>query len=136
MGSGFKRLMVAAVAACAIDAHAIASQWSTVDLTPEGPGHATALSPAGVVVGCRSVGSTETRAFAYESGSRRDLPAPAGAVSCATAVNDNGMIAGRINGELTIWQNGVARGLGVGGDVTGISDEGAIVGSMQDGTSN
>ncbi len=136
MGSGFRRLMVAAASAAAIEAHAIASQWRTFDLTPEGMGMATAVSPAGVVVGCRNVGSTETRAFAYESGSRRDLPAPAGAASCATAVNDNGMIAGRINGEITIWQNGAARGLGVGGNVTAVSDEGVVVGGMEDGTSN
>lgn len=136
MGSGFRGFLAVAVAAACLDAHAIASEWSYVDLTSDGMGTATAVSPAGTVVGCRNVGSTETRAFVYSNGSRRDLPAPAGATSCATAVNDNGLIAGRINGEITVWQDGVARGLGVAGDVTAISDQGVIVGGVQDGTTN
>jgi probable HAF family extracellular repeat protein len=136
MGSGFRALLVTAIAAASLDASAIAPNWSIVDLTPEGPGYAAAVSPGGIVVGCRNVGSTETRAFVYANGSRSDLPAPPGATSCATAVNDNGMVAGRVNGEMTLWQNGVARGLGAGGNVTGISDQGVLVGSMEDGTTN
>jgi len=136
MGSGFKALLIAGFSAASLDAGAIAANWSIVDLTPEGPGYAAAVSAGGIVVGCRNVGSTETRAFVYANGTRTDLPAPAGATSCATAVNDNGMIAGRVNGEITLWQDGVARGLGVGGNVTGISDQGVLVGGMEDGGTN
>src|SRR3982751_1057233 len=124
MGSGFKTMVAALGMSASLAAHAIASQWTAVDITPEGPGHATAISPAGVVVGCRTVGNTETRAFVYRNGARQDLPAPAGATSCATAVSDGGRVAGRINGEITLWENGSARGLGIKGNVTGIGDNG------------
>lgn len=136
MGSGFKALMAALGMSASLAAHAIASQWTTIDLTPEGPGHVTAISAAGVVVGCRTVGSTETRAFVYANGSRRDLAAPAGATSCATAVSDSGLIAGRIDGEITLWENGNPRGLGMKGNVTGISDNATLVGAMEDGTTS
>lgn len=136
MGSGFKVLVAALGIGASLGAHAIASQWTAVDLTPEGPGFASAVSPAGTVVGCRNVGNTETRAFVYASGARRDLAAPEGAASCATAVSDSGLVAGRVNGEITLWENGNPRGLGIKGDVTGIGDNGLLVGAMQDGTTS
>src|SRR5205085_11787286 len=76
------------------------------------------------------------RAFVYASGSRRDLAAPAGATSCATAVNDSGLVAGRVNGEITLWENGNPRGLGIKGNVTGIGDNGLLVGAMENGTTS
>ena len=136
MGSGFKALVAALGMSASLAAHAIAAQWTAIDLTPEGPGHATAISAAGVVVGCRNVGNTETRAFVYRNGARQDLAAPAGATSCATAVNDGGLVAGRVNGEITLWENGSPRGLGIKGNVTGIADNGVLVGAMEDGTTS
>jgi probable HAF family extracellular repeat protein len=135
MGSGFKALMAALGIGASLAAHAIAAQWTVVDITPEGPGYATAISAAGVVVGCRLVG-TETRAFVYANGSRRDLAVPEGSTSCATAVSDSGLVAGRIDGEITLWENGAARALGAKGNVTGIADNGVLVGAMEDGTTN
>jgi len=136
MGSGFKALMAALGTSASLAAHAIASQWTAIDLTPEGPGHVTAISPAGVVVGCRTVDSTQTRAYVYANGSRRDLAAPAGATSCATAVSDSGLVAGRINGEITLWENGNPRGLGAKGNVSGIGENGVLVGAVEDGTTS
>ena len=136
MGSGFRSLLAAWAAWASLAAHALATQWSVIDLTPEGPGHPTAISPAGVVVGCRTVGNTETRAFVYANGTRRDLAAPAGATSCATAVSDDGLIAGRINGEITLWENGTPRPLGAKGNVTAIGSNGELVGAMEDGTTS
>jgi probable HAF family extracellular repeat protein len=136
MGSGFRQVVAMAAMGASLAAHALATQWSVTDLTPEGQGYATAISTAGVVVGCRTVGNTETRAFAYANGTRRDLAAPAGATSCATAVSDSGLIAGRINGEITLWENGTPRALGVRGNVTAIGPGGELVGAVEDGTTS
>jgi probable HAF family extracellular repeat protein len=133
MGSGFRALVAALAASASLAAQAIGGSWTSVDLTPEGPGMANAVSQNGIVVGCRLAGA-ETRAFVYMNGQRSDLAAPAGAQSCAVAVNNNGLVAGRINGEITIWQNGTPRGLGVQGNVTGLTDGGIVVGSMNDGS--
>jgi probable HAF family extracellular repeat protein len=135
MGSRFKALVAALGMSASLASHAITSQWTVIDITPEGPGYATAINPAGVVVGCRTVGA-ETRAFVYANGSRSDLAAPAGATSCATAVSDSGVVAGRINGEITLWENGAPRGLGMKGNVTGIGDNRVLVGAMEDGTTS
>ena len=135
MGSGIARLLAAAVCAASIDAQAIATQWTVVDLTPGSIGIANGISPNGTVVGCTVAGS-QTQAFAYANGQMRMLPAPAGSASCALVVNDNGVIAGRIDGEITIWDGTGAHGLGVKGNVTGIDESGAIVGGMEDGTTN
>jgi len=132
MGSGFKALVAACAASASFAAQAVASDWTAIDLTPEGMGMAMAVSQNGTVVGCRNVGN-ETRAFVYANGARSDLAGTAGATSCALAVNNAGMIAGRINGEITVWQGGVARGLGVQGNVTGINESGTIVGATSDG---
>src|SRR6187397_480478 len=136
MGSGFKALLATIAASASLASHAIASQWTAIDITPEGPGHATAISAAGVVVGCRNVANTETRAFVYVNGARRDLAAPPGATSCATAVSDSGLVAGRINGEITLWENGNPRGLGAKGNVSGIGENGVLVGAVEDGTTS
>jgi hypothetical protein len=88
-----------------------------------------AINASGVVVGCRTVNGNQTLAWVYANGIRSELPAPAGASSCAFAVNSNGTIAGTVNGEITIWQDGAARGLGLDGEVTGIDDSGVVVGA-------
>jgi probable HAF family extracellular repeat protein len=137
MGSGFKGLVAGALWAASIAAHAVAAEWTIVDLTPEGMGFAAAVSQNGVVVGCRNTNVNVTRAFAYSNGQRRDLAAPEGSTSCALVVNDAGVIAGRIDGEITVWgQDGTPRRLGVQGFVTGIDDAGTIVGAITEGPYN
>jgi probable HAF family extracellular repeat protein len=136
MGSGFKALVAALAAGVSLGAHALATSWTAVDLTPEGFGHATAVSNSGVVVGCRHIGNNVQRAFVYANGSRADLATPGGSTSCANAVNEGGLIAGVIDNEITIWENGNARRLGAKGSVTGISDTGIVVGGVWDGTTN
>jgi probable HAF family extracellular repeat protein len=136
MGSGFKGVAAAVLWAASMAAHAVAAEWTIVDLTPEGMGIATAISQNGIVAGCRNTGNT-TRAFVYANGQRRDLTAPEAATSCALAVNNAGVIAGRIDGEITVWgADGHPRGLGVQGNVTGISESGAVVGAITDGPYN
>ena len=129
MGRGLGRLLAAVACATSLGAHAIATQWTIVDLSAGGLGIATGISPNGTVVGC-SLSGSQAQAFVYANGQARNLPAPAGSTSCALVVNDNGLIAGRIDGEVTIWDSGGAHGLGVQGNVTGINAAGAIVGSM------
>jgi probable HAF family extracellular repeat protein len=51
-------------------------------------------------------------------------------------VNDNGLIAGVIDGEITLWENGNARRLGAQGFVRDISDDGVLVGGVEDGTTS
>jgi probable HAF family extracellular repeat protein len=132
MGSGLRRFLAAAVSAASVGAHAIATEWTVVDLTPGAIGIANGISQNGIVVGC-SVGAGETQAFVHSNGQTRFLPGPAGSKSCALVVNNDGVIAGRIDDEITIWDAAGVRGLGVKGNVTGISEAGAIVGAMQDG---
>jgi hypothetical protein len=129
MGRGFRRIAAALAASAGLAAHAIATDWTVVDITPEGLGRALALNAKGTVVGCRMVNGSQSVAYMFANGSRADLPAPAGAASCAYAVNGNDTIAGTVNGEITVWQDGAARGLGLQGEVTGINDSGVIVGS-------
>jgi probable HAF family extracellular repeat protein len=54
---------------------------------------------------------------------------------CALAVNDAGLVAGRIEtGELATWQDSAITRLGVKGNVGGINAAGVVVGSLADGT--
>ena len=135
MGSGFRMLMAAMAAGASLAAHALATQWTAVDLTPEGAGHANAVSNSGIVVGCRQVGSVQ-RAYVWANGTRADLATPEGSTSCAGAVSESGLIAGEIDGELTLWENGTARRLGAKGFARGVSDGGVVVGGLDDGTLN
>lgn len=128
MGSGIKRLAALVAATASLAASAVASNWNVVDITPEGPANAWAINASGALVGCRLVGGHNV-AFGYANGTRVDLPAPAGATSCAYAINDSGAIAGTVNGEITLWQDATMRGLGLQGEVTGIGPSGAVVGS-------
>jgi probable HAF family extracellular repeat protein len=128
MGRGFRWIAAALAASASLAAHAIAAEWIVVDITPEGLARALAINTNGTVVGCRTVNG-QSVAYVFANGSRADLPAPAGASSCAFAVNESDTVAGTVNGEITVWQSGTARGLGLQGTVTGISDSGVVVGS-------
>ena len=129
MGSVFKRVLAAVACAASLAASAVASDWTIVDLTPEGAGMALAVSPNGIVTGCRNTASNTTVAFVWANGLRHDLSAPAGSTSCGLAVNSTGVVAGRIDGEITVWDGANPRRLGVQGNVTAIGESGVVVGS-------
>lgn len=115
--------------------------WNLVDLgTLGGPGsYATAVTNAGLVVGCSDAAGAGTHAFVYQSGVMRDLgtgTASTSGNSCAYAVNDSGTIAGRAaSGELVEWTGAGVVHLGVQGSVGGINAGGTVVGSYNDGAS-
>jgi probable HAF family extracellular repeat protein len=136
MGSGFKTLVAALGMSASLAAHALATQWTAVDITPEGPGHANAVSNSGVVVGCRSVGNNVQRAYVWANGTRTDLATPQGSTSCAGVVTENGTIAGTIDDEVVIWTNGNVQRTGVKGYARDMSDDGTLVGAVEDGTAN
>ena len=129
MGSAFRKIAVALAAWASLATSAVAAEWTVVSITPEGLGRALAINTSGTVVGCRMVDGSRSVAWVYANGSRTELPAPAGANSCAFAINDAGTIAGTIDNEITTWQDGIAHGLGLEGEVAGISETGAVVGS-------
>ena len=129
MGSGIRGAVAAAICAASVGAHAIATEWSVVDLSPGTMGRAQAISQNGTVVGCYTVNNVP-RAFVYANGQRRDLQAPEGSSSCASAVNNAGLIAGTIDGEITIWESGNPRRLGVKGNAAAMNEAGVIVGSI------
>lgn len=142
MGRKLRTILAAAAASASLAAHAIASSWTIVDLgTIGGPGLSSpqGLSDNGLVVGCATVaGDSGTRAFVYSNGVMRDLApeAPANSLSCALAVNNAGLIGGRIDGEITIWNNGTTTRLGVQGGVAAINEAGIVVGTITDGPYN
>src|SRR5258707_2605311 len=129
LGRGFRRIAAALAASAGHAETAIASDWTVVDIRTEGLARALAINANGTVVGCRMVNGNQAVAYVFANGSRADLPAPAGATSCAFAVNGSDTIAGTVNGEITVWQDGAARGLGPQGEGTGINASGVIVGS-------
>jgi len=116
------------------------AQWTLIDVgTLGGPGsYGAAINNAGVVVGCADVAGSGTHAFAYQAGSMRDLGTGADSGdgnSCALAVNDEGLIAGRAStGELVEWADGKVVHLGVKGNVTAVNGAGIVVGSINDGS--
>ena len=140
-----KRLSVAvlcAAIATAAGAARAAEGWSLVDLgTLGGPeSHAAAVSTTGIVVGCADTASG-VHAFIWRGGTMQDLGTASDASagdSCALAVNDAGVVAGRSGtGEVVIWKDGAVTHLGVQGDVGGINDAGPVVGSCaQNGTTH
>ena len=129
MGSGIRGVLAVAISAASFGAHAIASEWSVVDLTPGTMGRAEAISQNGTVVGCYTVDNMP-RAFVYANGQRRDLQTPEGSSSCASAVNNAGLIAGTIDGEITVWESGNSHRLGVKGNAAAMNEAGVIVGSI------
>jgi probable HAF family extracellular repeat protein len=56
-----------------------------------------------------------------------------GTTSCALAVNNAGMVAGRIDGEVVIWNGGQLIRTGLQGNVGGINEGGLVVGDAQFG---
>lgn len=115
-----------------------AEGWTLVDLgTLGGPeSHAAAVSASGLVAGCADTASG-VHAFIWRDGVMQDLGTatdpPAGA-SCALAVNDAGVAAGRSgSGEVVTWTGGSVTHLGIQGDVGGINDAGTVVGSFAQG---
>jgi probable HAF family extracellular repeat protein len=114
-------------------------EWTLVDIgTLGGPGsYGSAVSDNGIVVGCSDVMPNGVHAFVYRDGVLQDLGtgnATASGNSCALAVNTAGAVAGRsATGELVLWQGGSVTGLGVQGNVGGMNEAGAVVGSYQSG---
>jgi probable HAF family extracellular repeat protein len=88
------------------------------------------------VAGCAEVSAGVFHAFVYSNGAMRDLDPGGAAGSCANAVNDSGVAAGRSSsGEAVIWTPGGVVDLGVKGSVQGINNAGVAVGGYSVGTS-
>lgn len=110
--------------------------WTLVDLgTLGGPGsYGAAVSDNGIVVGCSDLASSGVHAFVWRAGVMRDLgaaTADGAGDSCALAVNDAGVVAGRSGSkELVIWDGSTVTHLGVRGDVGGMNGAGSVVGSF------
>ena len=141
MGSVFRTIAAVAAATASLAAHAIASNWKIVDLgTIGGPGLSSpqAVADNGVVVGCAAVaGDNGIRAFIYANGVMSDLSPglPAGSMACATAVNSAGLVGGRIDGEIVVWNNGTLTRLGVKGGISAINEAGVAVGTIVENSS-
>ncbi len=138
-----KKLSVAVLSAAMAMAMAAggaraAEGWTLVDLgTLGGPeSHAAAVSDSGLVAGCADTASG-VHAFVWRDGTMQDLgtATDSGAGnSCALAVNDAGIVAGRSgSGEVVVWNGTAVTHLGVQGDVGGINDAGTVVGSYSQG---
>ncbi|MGZ5039256.1 MAG: hypothetical protein ACXWHB_14920 [Usitatibacter sp.] len=132
---------MACAAGAALPAGAMNAQgWTLLDLgTLGGPGsYGAAISDNGTVVGCADVGPAAAHAFIYRDGVMRDLsPGDASGTSCALAVNDQGVAAGRsASGELVTWNGALVTGLGVQGSIGGINDSGTVVGTVTQGGSS
>lgn len=117
-----------------------ARDWIIVDLGTLGGGAANALavSDSGYVVGCSELAGGGLHAFIYRDGVMRDLDAAhpsSGAASCASAVNDDGIAAGRIGEEIVVWSGSSARHVGVEGWVGGINNAGVVAGTYKFGNS-
>lgn len=125
-------------ASLAFAAQAQPSGWMLVDIgTLGGPGsYGAAVSNNGIVVGCSDAVPSGTHAFVYRNGAMQDLGTGAdtsGGNSCALAVNDSGVVAGRsATGELVVWNGTNIAKLGIHGNVAAMNDAGAIVGSHTD----
>jgi len=117
---------------------AAVSGWVLVDLgTLGGPGsYGSAVNDSGVVVGCSDVNPNGVHAFVWREGRMQDLgtatDSPDGN-SCALAVNEKGLVAGRAaTGELVVWNGKSVTRLGVHGNVASINDDGVVAGSYSD----
>ena len=134
----FHRAASLAVAGLALAAQAQPSGWMLVDIgTLGGPGsYGAAVSNNGIVVGCSDALPSGTHAFIYRHGVMEDLGTAsdvAGGNSCALAVNDAGIVAGRsATGELVVWNARNVTRLGIHGNVAAMNGAGAIVGSYTD----
>ena len=122
-------------------AHAASTQsWALVDLgTLGGSGSfGSAVSDNGYVAGCSNTVNGDVHAFLWHDGAMVDLAAASGTASgasCGLAVNDRGVVAGRVaSGELVVWNGAAVTSLGVTGDIGAINDSGLVVGSYADGS--
>lgn len=138
MGRFSGMALAAAGIALAAAAQAQPSGWRLIDIgTLGGPGsYGAAVSDNGIVVGCSDAAGSGTHAFVYRDGVIRDLGTGTGSAdgnSCALAVNDSGLVAGRsASGELVVWNGDAVTRLGIHGNVGAMNEKGAIVGSYKD----
>lgn len=132
------RGLAAVIGMGACGAVSAASDWRLVDIgTLGGPGsYGAAVNNRGDVVGCADTASGAIHAFIHRDGVMRDLD-PGGTLpgsSCALAVNDAGVVAGRAaGGELVIWRDAAVEALGVKGDIGGINAAGVVAGTQGEG---
>jgi probable HAF family extracellular repeat protein len=119
-----------------------AGNWTLVDIGTLGGANSygAAISNTGLVAGCADLPTGGAHAFLYDGNALRDL-GPGGdtaaGTSCALAVNNEGVVAGRsTTGELVVWKDATVTRLGVHGDIGGIDDRDSVVGSYRAGTSN
>ncbi|HEX4332760.1 MAG TPA: hypothetical protein VH040_11520 [Usitatibacter sp.] len=129
-------ILAAVMTAASIVSHAAvnAPSWTVVDIgTLGGPGsYGAAVSDAGYVVGCADLAGGAAHAFLYD-GQMHDLGTGGGDAdgsSCALAVNDRAVAAGRSSsGDLVVWSGTSVAPIGVKGTVGGINDFNVVVGS-------
>jgi probable HAF family extracellular repeat protein len=125
-------MVVLALAAWKAEA---ATSWTLVDIgTLGGPGsYGAALSDNGIVAGCSDTQTAGVHAFIYRDGVMQDLGTGTDSTSgnsCALAVNNAGLAAGRsASGELVVWNGMNVTRLGIHGNVGGMNNAGTIVGS-------
>jgi probable HAF family extracellular repeat protein len=117
-----------------------ARDWTIVDIGSLGGSmtNARAMSDSGYIVGCSEVAGGGLHAFIYRDGVMRDLDAgaaPGGPASCAFAVNNDGVAAGRIGEEIVVWRGSAVTRLGVEGWPQDINDAGVVVGTFKFGAS-
>lgn len=114
------------------------SRWTVVELTADVPagGMARGVDNRGDVIGQTFTGSgfsIVSHAFVWQNGVRTALPG--GTSSIAWAVNQNGTIAGSIDGIASMWKDGEPVSLQVVGQARAINDGGDIVGQYWTGGS-
>ena len=128
---------IAGLVAAVFATGASAADWTLVDIgTLGGPGsYGAAVSNDFTVVGCADVLPSGAHAFAWKDGVMRDLGmAEAGGSSCALAINDQGVIAGRSSSrEIVVWKGAAVTRLGIQGDAGGINRFGVVVGTFDAG---
>src|SRR5689334_20319087 len=133
------RKLVALAVAGALSTGAAAADWTLVDIgTLGGPGsYGAAVSNDGTVVGCADVLPSGAHAFAWKDGVMRDLGLASDDTegsSCALAINDQGLIAGRSSSrEVVIWNGTAVTRLGIQGNVGGINRFGVLAGTYDVG---
>ncbi len=116
---------------------AAATDWTLTDLGTLGGSisYGAAVSNGGYVAGCAELSTGVFHAFVYSNGTMRDLDPGGAAGSCAYAVNDDGVAAGRsASGEAVIWGHGGTVHLGVPGMANGINNAGMAVGAYTFGS--
>ena len=129
------RLLALAAGLLAATAAQALPEYTIVRVIPaDAFGHAFGVSRDGTVVGCMTpAGQTQPHAFKWKDGATTDL-----GPGCATAINNNGVIAGRDGANnLQVWNGTRVTPLGLNGDAAGINDSGTVVGTYKaaDGTS-